>query len=460
MGLLSQLGLAAPASLKPAASAGRANAVHSTAQTASASAQSAPPQSKVEPASRPATGQDPLGPPADGPDLEQLYVLRGPDGRSALDASNSKAGARINELGQSLAFAFGSAADAYTSWLDKFQTVMKQSTLSEQQLKKMQAAKDALAKKKMPDDVRTKSNAYMTALTAVKQAVRNVGPFMLDASAAVKHVSAIFARRDLNDAEHKRDAAKDKLEDRKEEIKEQQERFKGALELITKFADVEHWVDIAPEALAFADEQIFAELPKNEIKQLKKDVEEATSKVHEAQADVITADLDEAYERVDAANARLENARKDVEDRFDALLRSTADVVARLGTADATRDVAVMIAGSRKMTQLMAQASLAGSKYLDESAAVLADCATVADQYTGYQSIVRSNKTLVSSEIDSMVESAKLNANTLKSWVVYLRSVQSEVKGGVADCRDTSNKGYMKNYNQLGSAMQDMLSAP
>lgn len=57
-----------------------------------------------------------------------------------------------------------------------------------------------------------------------------------------------------------------------------------------------------------------------------------------------------------------------------------------------------------------------------------------------------------------MAESAKLNVETLKSWIAYLRSVQSEVKDGVADCRDTSDKGYMKNYSHLSSAMQDMLS--
>lgn len=458
MGLLSQLGLAVPATLMPKALATPASGVNSAVQTSGASARSTPPQSKVEPVNKPATGQDPLGPSADGPDLEQLYVLRGPDGRSPLDASNSKMGARLNEVGQSLASAFGRAADTYTSWLDKFQAVMKQSTLSEQELKKMTAAKNAFVNSMGRDDMRGKSNTYVTNLDDVKKAVRDVGPVLFDASAAVKHVGTIFARRDLNDAEHKRDEAKDKLEDRKEEIKEEQERFKGALSLITKFADVEHWVDIVPEALAFANEQIFAQLPKNEIKQLKKDVEKATAKVHEAQADVITADLDEAYDRINAANSRLENAREDVEDRVKALMRSTADAIARLSTSDATRDVAVMIAGSRKMTQLMAQASLAGSKYLDECAALLAECPRVAEQYVGYQSIVRSNKTLVTSEVDAMVESAKLNVDTLKSWIAYLRSVQSEVKDGVADCRDTSDKGYMKNYSHLGSAMQDMLS--
>ena len=462
MGLLSQLGLVAPATLMPKVLAtptiGAASAGRMAGPMAGPSGQSAPPKSKVEPASAPAVGQDTLGPAADGPDLEQLYVLRGPDGRSPLDASNSKAGARLNELGESLAYAFGRAAETYTSWLDKFQTVMKQSKLSEQQLVKMNAAHKAAVKSMGRDDLRGKSNTYVADLDAVTKSVREVKPLMLEASAAVKHVTSIFARRDQNEAEHNRDKAKDKLEERKEEIKEQQELLKSALSVVTKFADVKEWIDIVPEVLAFANEQIFAQLPKNEIKQLKKDVEVATAKVHEAQADVIVADLDEAYERVNAANARLENAREDIEVHVKALKRSTADAVARLGTQDATRDVAVMIAGSAKMTQFMALASLAGSKYLDESTALLAECARIADQYTGYESIIRGNKKLVTSEVDSMVESVKLNVATLKSWIAYVRSVQSEVKDGVRDCRDTSDKGYMKNYNQLGSVMQDMLS--
>ena len=465
MGLLAQLGLAAPASLTPplrgAPPSGFDGGAPSFGASAGATATAvAPPpvKSKVMPASAPATGQDPLGPPADGPDLEQLYELRGPDGRTTLDASNSKAGAGLNDKGKSLAFSFGSTAETYAAWLDKFQTVMKQATLSEQQLKKMKAGKAAATQSMGRDDMRGKSTAYVADLDAVQKSVRDVGPLAIEATAAVKHVAAIFARRDQNAAEHKRDAAKEKLDDRKEEIKEEQERFKSALNVVTKLADVEEWIDIVPEVLSFANEQIFAQLPKAELKQLKKEVEKATERVHEAQAAVIEADLDEAYERISAAKARLENARKDIEIHVKSLMRSTADAVARLSKLDSTRDIAVMIAGRRTMGKMMAEAYAAGRKYTQENTALTAECARVADLYKGYQSIVRGNKSLVSAQVDSMVESTKLNAETLQSWVTYLRSVQTEVKDGVDECGDMSDKGYMKNYNQVGSLMQDVLS--
>jgi len=107
---------------------------------------------------------------------------------------------------------------------------------------------------------------------------------------------------------------------------------------------------------------------------------------------------------------------------------------------------------------LMATAAKAGDAYLAEGRSLIAECERTANLYAGYPSIVAQNKTLVSGEIDSMSRPAKTNLATLKTWLAYLRSVDKEVMDGVEACRDKSDKGYMKNYNQIGPLLETMLS--
>ena len=120
--------------------------------------------------------------------------------------------------------------------------------------------------------------------------------------------------------------------------------------------------------------------------------------------------------------------------------------------------IVCLIAASRKMTALMATAAKAGDAYLAEGRSLIAECERTANLYAGYPSIVAQNKTLVSGEIDSMSRPAKTNLATLKTWLAYLRSVDKEVMDGVEACRDKSDKGYMKNYNQIGPLLETMLS--
>ena len=405
-----------------------------------------------------AIGQEPLGQRVDGPDAEQLYALLGRDG-NVLDASNSKAGAHLNELGESLSYAFGRDKDLYDAWQGKFDAVMRQSSASATELKKMQAAKKAfVAKADWQDDVSGSSDAYLRASAAVKKAVRDLKPKMTRANAAFTQVRLVLAGKEARSAQREEELRKQKYEERKEEIKEQQERIKGALGLMTKFASVTEWTEIIPEALAFADEQLLAELPKAELEQLKKNVEKATAKLHEAQDKQDSIALGQAYELLDAANQEFDNAQEDLIDRAKELARSQNHVIKKLESNEATRPAADVIAASRKMTGLMATAAKAGEAYLAEGRSLIAECERTAVLYAGYPSIVAQNKTLVSSEIDSMSRSAKTNVATLKTWIAYMRSVDKEVEDGVEACKDKSDKGYMKNYNQVGPLLEAMLS--
>jgi len=292
----------------------------------------------------------------------------------------------------------------------------------------------------------------------VKKAVRDLKPKMTRANAAFTQVRLVLAGKEARSAQREQELQKQKYEDRKEEIKEQQDRIKGALGLMTKFASVTEWTEIIPEALAFANEQLFAELPKAELEQLKKNVEKATAKLHEAQDKQDSIALGQAYELLEAANQEFDNAQEDLIDRVKELARSQNHVIKKLETNEATRPAAEVIAASRKMTALMATAAKAGDAYLAEGRSLIAECERTANLYAGYPSIVAQNKTLVSGEIDSMSRPAKTNLATLKTWLAYLRSVDKEVMDGVEACRDKSDKGYMKNYNQIGPLLETMLS--
>ena len=168
--------------------------------------------------------------------------------------------------------------------------------------------------------------------------------------------------------------------------------------------------------------------------------------------------LGQAYELLDAANQEFDNAQEDLIDRAKELARSQNHVIKKLESNEATRPAADVIAASRKMTGLMATAAKAGEAYLAEGRSLIAECERTAALYAGYPSIVAQNKTLVSSEIDSMSRSAKTNVATLKTWIAYMRSVDKEVEDGVEACKDKSDKGYMKNYNQVGPLLEAMLS--
>jgi len=405
-----------------------------------------------------AVGLEPMGPRADGPDAEQLYALVGPDG-STLEAGKSKAGARLNELGESLAHSFARTKESYDAWQGKFAAVMKASTASAGELKKMQDAKKAfVSKADRNDDVKGSSEAFLRDSAAVKKAVRDVKPRVSRANAALRQVQLVLAGKEARSAEREQELQKQKYEDRKEEIKEQQERIKGALGLMTKFASVTEWIEILPDALAFANEQLFAELPKSELDQLKKNVEKATAKLYEAQNKQDSIALALAFDLLDAANQELDNAQVDMGDRMKDLARSQNTVIKKLANSDATRDAANAMAASRKMTELMAEAAKLGAHYLGEGTSLTAECERTGTLYAGYPAIVAADKKLVSAEAETMSRPAKTNATTLKTWVTYLRSVQAEVKDGVAACKDKSDGGYMKHYNKIGPLLHDMLS--
>ena len=161
-----------------------------------------------------AIGQEPLGQRVDGPDAEQLYALLGRDG-NVLDAGNSKAGARLNELGESLSYTFGRDKDLYDAWQGKFDAVMRQSTASAAELKKMQAAKKAfVAKADRHDDISGSSDAYLRASAAVKKAVRDLKPRMTRANAAFTQVRLVLAGKEARSAQREEELQKQKYEDR------------------------------------------------------------------------------------------------------------------------------------------------------------------------------------------------------------------------------------------------------
>ena len=402
-----------------------------------------------------------LGPAADGPDLEQLYMLTGPDGASPLGGSNigAKAGKRLNSLGEDVALAFGSAKRSYDAWVDKLQAVTRKSTASKGELQKMVDAQKAfMAQIDKHLDQAKASAEFVEGLTALKAKVSDIEKMVQGVDLAVIAVQAALKGKDVRTAERKKELAKKTLDERESEVKEQQETIKSALALAVKFALVETWVEIIPEALGFIDEQLFAQLPKAELAELKEKCEEATAALHDTQDDLDALAIQAAQKQLDQANTILSNGYEIIVAAAESLGMTQQRVIKMLQNSPATLDASRMLDASRVMLKLMTSARKAGEAYLVEGDAVLAACVQDVPYYGGFIGLVEQSKTVDPSHARALVKTAKSNVETLKIWAEYLRSVQSEVKDGIADCYDLSDQGYMKNYNRIKPLMLKMLS--
>ena len=405
--------------------------------------------------------EEPLGPVADGPDREQLYTLMAPDGVTPIDGTNSsaRAGAHLNEIGESLAYSFGRSKSGYDAWWTKFQAVMVKAKASDGELKKMIEAKKKFARQTDAHPEFAKQSAeFVVGLGTLKSKLSETRALVEGVDLAIIDIQVTLQGKEVRSAKRTEELAKKKLEERKEEVKEQQEFIKGALGVVTKFASVTEWVEILPEALGFIDEQLLAALPKAELKALEKKVEAATEELHNAEDDLDALALSSARKKLDIANLRLSSGYDAVKTAASGLAMVQQRVIVLLSSSEATQDAAKMIAARRKMVQLMADARKSGDAYQTDAAALLAECARIAELFSSYVGVVGGSKTVDRDHASAMSKTAKLNAATLKSWVAYLRSVQTEVKDGVAACSVKSDKGYMKNYNKIEPLMQDMLS--
>ena len=458
MGLITQLGLTPTAAMRgakgksPPAQPGAG--VGPKADAAANAASTPPPQSVA------ATSPEvPLGPSVEGPEFDTLYALMSADGSAPLDNSNSKGGAHDNEVGRALATAFGRVKKTEVAWYAQFDAVKQQATLSEKELAKMKAAQKAFsARSDSHDDVSAESGEYVKAIRAVTEQVAEIEPLVDDASAALDDVDVALAGKEVHKDEQEKEKAKGELEEAKEKAKEQQELFKSALGILGKIASPAEWSEIAVEGLMFVDEQLFAQLPKQKIEELKKRVEAATQSLAKHQGQLDAAAISSAQKKLSAANKRLANGHKVLQDRVKDLALAQRRAVKKLASSAATIDVAKMIASSHKMQQLMMQARLAGQRYLDESKVLLKECRLVTNLFFGFPDVVKMTPGVDPVHARALTVTARRNETTLKSWSAYLESLQEEAADAIRACSDMSDNGYMKNYNQIEPVMQKMLS--
>ena len=456
MGLLQTLGLGATARMRGVAAGTPLDGAPQ--RSGLPSAIGAPPSTST-PVVATSADEVVIGPAAEGPEFDRLYALMSPDGKTPLDRSNSKGGARDNEVALEVARGFARVKALELAWYAQYQAVQQQAAASAKELEKMKAAEKAFtARSDVHDDVSGESGEYVKAIRAVKEQVDAIDPMIDEADAAMDDVDVALASKEVHRDEEDRDKAKGALEDAKEEAKERQEMFKGALGVLGKIASPAEWTEIAVEGLVFVDEQLFAQLPKQKIEALKKRVEEATDRLAKHQGAMDASAIHSAQKKLSAANKRLQNARNLLQDRVKDLALSQRRVVKKLAASPATADVARMIASSRKMQTLMSQAKNGGQAYLAESRALLKDCRHATDLFFGFPSAVKMTPGVDPVHARLLTATAKRNEATLKSWSAYLESLQAEVEEAVRACGDMSDKGFMKNYNQIEPVMQKMLS--
>jgi len=401
----------------------------------------------------------PLGPSVEGPEFDRLYALMSADGSTPLDSSDSKGGAHDNEVGRALASAFGRVKKTEVTWYAQFDAVKQQATLSEKELAKMIAAQKAFsARADLQDDVSAESGDYVKAIRAVTEQVGEIESLVDDASAALDDVDVALSGKAVHKDEQDKEKAKDELEEAKEKAKEQQEMFKSALGLLGKIASPAEWSEIAVEGLMFVDEQLFAQLPKQKIEELKKRVEAATQSLAKHQGQLDASAISSAQKKLSAANKRLANGHTILRDRVKDLGLAQRRAVKKLATSAATVDVAKMIASSHKMKQLMAQAKQAGQHYLDESRPLLTQCRLVTNLFFGFPDAVKMTLGVDPVHARALTATARGNEKALKSWSAYLESMQEEAGDTIRACSDMSDNGFMKNYNQIEPVMQKMLS--
>ena len=238
-------------------------------------------------------------------DLDPLYALVGPDGTTPFDTGNSKAAGRLNELALSLAYDFVRVKGNETAFFDKLGAVKKHARGSEAELKNFRAS--AAAFRKVVEDPKSpvgkQSADFVNGLNALQASIESTKPLVLAVDEAMIGVRESGLRKSERGANRNREDAQEKYNEKKEEIKEQQERFKGALELVTKLASVEKWTEIIPDALSFVDQQLFNALPRQELKDLKRKVDDATAALHDIQDELDLTVVEKAFKHLDVANS-------------------------------------------------------------------------------------------------------------------------------------------------------------
>ncbi|MEO8924181.1 MAG: hypothetical protein ABI330_15370, partial [Caldimonas sp.] len=400
----------------------------------------------------------PLGPTVEGPEFDQLYALMSADGSSPLDRSKSKGGAADNLAGEGLAKAFGRVKKVEEEWSGRIDAVKKKASESDAELDKVKAAAKAFsARADGNDDVASQSKDYIKALHAVSEKMDDIEPLIDEADGALDDVEAATESKAVHEAGQDKEKASGELEETKEKAKEQQEMFKGALGVLGKMASPAEWGEVAVEGLLFVDEQLFAQLPKQRLEELKKRVDEATAKINLHQGKHDDAKVRSANEKLSAANKRFAAAKNALRNRVSEMGMAQRSAVKKLSHSADTAAVGKMIEEGHKMEQLMADGKKASQGYLAEAKTLHKQCESVTVLFSGFPDVVAMTPGVDPIHAKALSATATINVRTLKSWTAYLESMQQEASDSLDACGDAGKSGYMKNYNLLQTIMENML---
>ncbi|WP_128000651.1 hypothetical protein [Piscinibacter defluvii] len=453
MSLIAQLGLRPTARMN-----GAADAIAAALPGADAGSRKAP-QAQLELGGAQIVEQT-LGTPVTGPRIDTLMALMAADGSGPLNRSNSSLGGQLNRDGAALQQRFAGLSGLERQWRGHLDAVQKLADQSAVDVKTMEQQGGAVGQRstgRPGDYVRNKSEAYVKAEAAVRNALREFGVREAALRKAVSALDEAELRKQVAAQGRVVEKAKADVEAEKKRIEVMKNRLKGVLGVAIKVVK-QDWKAVAEEAAKFIGGQLIDEISTSRLAELKAQLEQATARLHSLEDLAMLQAIETASLGLEEAAGALDDAGKDIRDALVELRLARKTAVEALGESGRTRGAARMIEQRGKMLDRMAQMREAIQAYLAESPAV-ADLIRKLDSMTSsYPGFVNKTPGIDPAYAKSLVDTVARNREALAVWGLWIQHEENSCRTalGMLDARGPGS--FMEHFDRVEELLQDALA--
>lgn len=446
-------------SAKDRPSTGAAAAIAAALPGADAGARKAPPQAELELGGAQIVEQT-LGMPVRGPRIDTLMALMAADGSGPLNRSNSAIGGQLNRDGAALQQRFAALGDIERRWRADLDAVQKMADQSAADVKKMEQQGEAVGQRstgRPGDYVRTKSEAYVKAEAAVRNALREFGLRETTLRKAVSALDEANLRKEVAAQGRVVEKAKADVEAEKKRIEVMKNRLKGVLGVAIKVVK-QDWKAVAEEAAKFIGGQLIDEISTSRLAELKVQLEQATARLHSLEDLAMLQAIETASIGLEEAAGALDDAGQDIRDALNELRLARKTAVEALGESGRTRGAARMIEQRGRMLDRMAQMRAAIEAYQAEAPSVSALIRKIDSMASSYPDIVRKTPDIDPDYAKSLVDTVARNREALAVWGLWIQHEENSCRTalGMLDARGPGS--FLEHFDRVDELLQDALA--
>lgn len=399
-----------------------------------------------------------LGPPVDGPRLQDLWALVAEDGSGPLNRSNSKGGAHLNERGHAALETFRAQKRSEDAWRNLYDQVSKMADRSAAGLKQMEAAAAAVGRRSSNRSgayVREHSEAYIKGQREVEDRVRAIGPLQEALNEAISELNEAGLGKQVTEQTRAVNAAKGAVAKEKANVARAKKRLNGLLGLAIK-AVKQDWKGLAEGAAKLIGAELIHAMPTDRLDQLKAKLKQASAQLARTEDELLLAKIETASAGLRGAAKALDDGRRDVLDAMADLRLAQKTAVEALGESKSTAAAAKMIALRGKMLALMDRARSAVEQYQREASPFVKELTSLRQLYKSFPGVVK-----MSSGIDPKGEYAQAvsataleNAETVDVWRSYVAAQQKSGQVALRRLADTGDGGFLRHFNRVPEVLE------